>query len=178
MAKCSFNAKNPEDLDDYIEMDDSDDQFFDSDDSEDDPTYIVDLDKAQLKLSNLSIKSDSNSSNESARLEVDDGVVTDLEEKSQSKLGIDGKCFEEVQRLIDGGKVEKLKLEQCKVYLRKHGLRLTGKKDILIQRIKEHLEIINGGGEKKYPESSFVLNCKGDACTGDIVMFQQTVYEG
>ncbi|CAO2827770.1 unnamed protein product [Amaranthus hypochondriacus] len=161
MAYCYFNAKALLDLDDYIEMDYSDDQFFDSNDSEDDPTYI-DLDKAQSKLSSLSIKSNSNSSKESAKSEVDDGVVTNLEEKSQSKLGIeDKKCFEEVQRLIDGGKVEKLKLEQCKVYLRKHRLRLTGKKDILIQKIKEYLEIINGVGEKKYPESSFVLNCKG-----------------
>ena len=61
MEKCSFNAINPEDLVDYIEMDDSDAQFYDSDDSEDDPTFIVDLDKAQSKLSNLSIKSNSNS---------------------------------------------------------------------------------------------------------------------
>lgn len=38
------------------------------------------------------------------------------------------------------GQVDKLKVDQCKLYLRKHGLRLTGKKDVLIQRIKEHLE--------------------------------------
>ncbi|KAL0441330.1 UNVERIFIED_CONTAM: Zinc finger CCCH domain-containing protein 62 [Sesamum radiatum] len=37
--------------------------------------------------------------------------------------------------------------------------------------------IVNGDGEKKYPASSFVLNCKGDACMGDIVMFEQNVYE-
>lgn len=37
-----------------------------------------------------------------------------------------------------GGKLEKLKVDQCKVYLRKHGLRLTGNKDTLIERIKEH----------------------------------------
>ncbi|MED6155573.1 hypothetical protein PIB30_006441 [Stylosanthes scabra] len=49
--------------------------------------------------------------------------------------------------------------------------------DVLIQRIKEHLEIINGGGERKYPPSSFVLDCKGDACTGDVVLFEQNVYE-
>lgn len=42
--------------------------------------------------------------------------------------------------ILAGGLVEKLKVEQCKVYLRKHGLRLTGKKDTLIQRIKEHSE--------------------------------------
>ncbi|KAK3219500.1 hypothetical protein Dsin_013470 [Dipteronia sinensis] len=36
------------------------------------------------------------------------------------------------------GEMEKLKLEQCKVYLRKHGLRLIGNK--IIQQIKEHLQ--------------------------------------
>lgn len=36
--------------------------------------------------------------------------------------------------------LDKLKVDQCKLYLRKHGLRLTGKKDVLIHRIKEHLE--------------------------------------
>ncbi|RZC85354.1 hypothetical protein C5167_041538 [Papaver somniferum] len=49
-----------------------------------------------------------------------------------------------------------LKVEQCKVYLWKNGLRLTGKKEFLIDRIKEHLGIINGSGEQKYPASSFV----------------------
>lgn len=38
------------------------------------------------------------------------------------------------------GQVDRLKVEQCKIYLRKHGLRLSGKKDVLIQRIKEHVE--------------------------------------
>jgi len=42
--------------------------------------------------------------------------------------------------LVAAGQLEKLKLDQCKVYLRKNGLRLTGNKDTLIQRIKEHLE--------------------------------------
>ena len=42
--------------------------------------------------------------------------------------------------VMAAGKLEKLKVEQCKVYLRKNKLRLTGKKDILIQRIKEHQE--------------------------------------
>lgn len=92
--------------------------------------------------------------------------------------------------LLAVGQVEKLKVERCKLYLRKHGLRLTGKKDILIDRIKEHirytlsfqklnslcafdsilflmildsvyLSIMNGEGEHKYPASSFVMNCKG-----------------
>ncbi|PWA86777.1 SAP domain-containing protein [Artemisia annua] len=58
------------------------------------------------------------------------------------------------------GQVEKLKVEQCKLYLRKHGLRLTDKKDVL-GRIKEHISIVNGEGELKYRASSFVMNFKG-----------------
>ncbi|RZS24262.1 hypothetical protein BHM03_00057314, partial [Ensete ventricosum] len=82
----------------------------------------------------------------------------------------DRKCFEVVETLIKGQldaipfsfffPMEKLKVDQCKVYLRKYGLRLTGKKDTLIRRIREHLEIKDGGGERKYPISSFVVNCK------------------
>ncbi|RZC92928.1 hypothetical protein C5167_007248 [Papaver somniferum] len=49
---------------------------------------------------------------------------------------------------------------EFKVYLRKTGLGLTGKKKVLMDRIKEHLGIIDGGGEQKYLVSSFVYNCK------------------
>lgn len=90
---------------------------------------------------------------------------------------LDEKSFENVKKIIEAGQIKKLKLDQCKIYLRKHGLRLSGKKEVLFERIKEHLEISNGGGEKKYSASSFVLDCKGDSCTGDIVMFEQNVYE-
>ncbi|CAN0877732.1 Zinc finger CCCH domain-containing protein 62 [Linum grandiflorum] len=79
--------------------------------------------------------------------------------------------------MIKAGQVEKLKIDQCKAYLRKHGLRLSGCKAMLIQRIKEHQEILDGRGEEKYPLSSFVINCKGDACTSDIVLFEQNVYD-
>ncbi|KAG9143278.1 hypothetical protein Leryth_010199 [Lithospermum erythrorhizon] len=46
------------------------------------------------------------------------------------------------------GKLDKLKLDQCKIYLKKHGLRMAGNKDTLIQRIKEHMSILDGGGEE------------------------------
>ncbi|KAL2933068.1 Zinc finger CCCH domain-containing protein 62 [Bienertia sinuspersici] len=173
MAKSRPNSQIVvlEEEDDYSEMED-----ILSDDSEDDPTYIDVLEKTHSKFTNLSVKS-----RDEAPTEMegdDDDEVSDLEEISEPILGVkDMKDVEEIQRIIDCGQVEKLKVDQCKVYLRKHGLRLTGKKDTLIQRIKEHLEILNGG-EKKFPPSSFFLNCKGDACMGDIVMFEQTVYEG
>ncbi|KAM4099685.1 hypothetical protein ACJW30_05G009800 [Castanea mollissima] len=150
----------------------------DSDDSDKDPSYTI-LEKTSAKFSDLSIK---NNKKSKARIVEDNDmdyegdsnevkvVVPELDEK-------DKKSYEEVQKIIEAGQLEKLKVDQCKVYLRKNGLRLTGNKDTLIQRIKEHLEILNGGGENKYPASSFVLNCKGDACTGDVVMFEQNVYE-
>ncbi|XP_010273889.1 PREDICTED: zinc finger CCCH domain-containing protein 62-like [Nelumbo nucifera] len=154
----------------------SETENYDSDDSEEDPTYDI-IEETRSSFSRFSInKTKSRTVQKKMDLgsedELDDAEikVPELEEK-------DEKSFEKVQKLIQAGKLEKLKVEDCKVYLRKNGLRLTGKKDLLIQRIREHLEIMDGGGEKKYPLSSFVLNCKGDACTGDVVMFEQNVYE-
>ncbi|KAK4839564.1 hypothetical protein QYF36_022843 [Acer negundo] len=149
------------------------------DDSDMDPDYCF-LEETHEKLSQLSIRKKSKSRCRS--------TVKDQEEmksmsrcsstvKDQEELKENVNDFELVYKIIENGDVEKLKVEQCKVYLRKNGLRLTGNKSTLIQRIMEHLQISNGEGEKKYPVSSFVLNCKGDACTGDVVMFEQNVYE-
>ncbi|KAL6883358.1 hypothetical protein ACP4OV_010772 [Aristida adscensionis] len=80
-----------------------------------------------------------------------------------------------VDKLMQDGQLEKLKVYECKAYLRIHKLRLTGNKEVLLNRIKDHIEVKNAG-EVKYPVSSFVLNCKGDACKGDVVMFEQNIY--
>ncbi|KAJ4796617.1 Zinc finger CCCH domain-containing protein 62 [Rhynchospora pubera] len=120
-----------------------------------------------------------------------DSDLVDAIEKSFSNLSMkkrtpiyifdeeqeEGAIFESVQKLIKDGNLDKLKVDQCKVYLKKHGLRLTGKKDVLLSRIREHLELKDGSGERKYPISSFTLNCQGDACKGDVVMFEQKVYD-
>ncbi|GMI77884.1 hypothetical protein HRI_001457700 [Hibiscus trionum] len=136
-----------------------------------DPSYTDEEDTSSTRFQKSSIKKKSSCAKDS-----------DLGNEKDPDLGIgfshvDDQIYENVQNVIKDGKLEKLKVDECKVYLRKNGLRLSGKKDVLIQRIKEHLEVSNGGGEKKYPISSFVLNCKGDACTGDVVMFEQNVYE-
>ncbi|KAL0319466.1 UNVERIFIED_CONTAM: Zinc finger CCCH domain-containing protein 62 [Sesamum angustifolium] len=147
-----------------------------SDDSQEDPTFDV-LEETRLAFSNLSFKRKiktrvvkgpaGKEDQESDGIEM---VVLELDEKEQ-------KSYETIKKIVEVGPVERLKVEECKIYLRKHGLRLSGNKETLIQRIKEHIDIVNGDGEKKYPASSFVLNCKGDACMGDIVMFEQNVYE-
>ncbi|XP_058743759.1 zinc finger CCCH domain-containing protein 62-like [Vicia villosa] len=133
------------------------------------------LEETHRSFSNLSLRN-----NAKNRIVDDKGMATTEMSSEVVKIGavsVDDESFELVQKLIKDGLLEKLKVDQCKVYLKKNGLRLTGNKDILIQRIKEHQEIINSGGEKKYPPHSFVLNCKGDACTGDVVLFEQNVYE-
>lgn len=155
----------------------SDELSTNEDDSGEDPAFDV-LEETRSRLSKISIKK--SGPRKAKEIEIESGSedgevafgveIPELDEK-------DGKCFEKVEKLIKDGDLEKLKVDQCKVYLRKYGLRLTGNKRVLLERIREHLEVINGGGEKKYPPSSFVFNCKGDACTGDVVMFEQKVYE-
>ncbi|XP_047072530.1 zinc finger CCCH domain-containing protein 62-like [Lolium rigidum] len=80
-----------------------------------------------------------------------------------------------VDKLMRDGQLKKLKVYECKAYLRMHKLRLSGKKEDLLNRIREHIEV-KILGELKYPASSFVLNCKGDACKGDVVVFEQNIY--
>ncbi|KAI3995380.1 hypothetical protein MKX01_040496 [Papaver californicum] len=147
----------------------------DDDDSEEDPTFDV-LEETSSSLSRLSLKKTKSRISEVIESENDE-EPDDVDVKVPELNAKDAKSFENVEKIIAGGQLEKLKVEQCKVYLRKNGLRLTGKKDVLIDRIKEYLGIINGGGEQKYPVYSFVYNCKGDACTGDVVIFEQNVYE-
>ncbi|XP_058180498.1 zinc finger CCCH domain-containing protein 62-like [Rhododendron vialii] len=155
------------------EEEESDTEECDSDDSDEDPTFDA-VEETRSSFSRLSIKKKSKSrtvkETEEGNEENPDVIVPELNEEDQ-------RSFEVVRKIVEVGQVEKLKVEQCKVYLRKHGLRLTGNKDTLIGRIKEHLSILNSGGERKYPISSFLWYCKGDACTGDVVMFEQNVYE-
>ncbi|KAL8224559.1 hypothetical protein R6Q57_020034 [Mikania cordata] len=156
----------------YIEAVESEAETCDSDYSQEDPSFDI-LEEAQSKLSNLSIKKKPRS-----RLPVELDEDADCIEIAAPVFDAnEERSFEIVQKIIEGCQVEKLKVEQCKLYLRRYGLRLTGKKDVLINRIKEHISIKNGEGEHKYPASTFVMNCKGDACTGDVVMFEQKVYE-
>ncbi|KAK8930975.1 Zinc finger CCCH domain-containing protein 62 [Platanthera zijinensis] len=161
-----------------IENEPESDEFECSDDSDDDPSFDV-VEETRSALSALSLKKprsrkckvvDENLESES-EIDAVESEIPKLDEK-------DEKSFEKVEDLIKaGGDLGKLKVDQCKLYLRKYGLRLTGKKSVLVSRIQEHRDIIDGRGEKKYPPESFLLNCKGDACLGDVVMFEQNVYE-
>lgn len=86
---------------------------------------------------------------------------------------------ERVTRLLTGGrdmKKDDVNVEECKAYLRKHGLRLSGTKSVFIQRILEHCRLKDGNAQSLYPRSSFAINCKGDVCKGDTVLFTQKLH--
>ncbi|PHT56927.1 hypothetical protein CQW23_05413 [Capsicum baccatum] len=106
-----------------------------------------------------------------------------------------------VLRLLQGGGalrklregLEKLTLTDYKAYLRSNGLRLSGTKEECMQRIIEHwscaaeyaclstfeveVRMKDGNGQRQYPRSSFAINCTGDVCKGDVVLFTQKVYK-
>ncbi|RYQ80551.1 hypothetical protein Ahy_Scaffold1g106887 isoform D [Arachis hypogaea] len=82
-----------------------------------------------------------------------------------------------VALLREGNDIESLKLRECKAYLRKHGLRISGTRAVCVARIQEHWGLKDGNGYNLYPRSSFIINCTGDVCKGDVVLFRQKVYE-
>ncbi|KMZ56539.1 hypothetical protein ZOSMA_93G00030 [Zostera marina] len=183
-AEESGNSVNGEFRTDIFYTHDSETDCTDSvesmeeeEDDSDDPSFDV-LEKTRIRLSKISLKKsrcrpckknkDLDSDNEIESVQMIEVPTLDDD---------DEKYFEKVEKMIKDGQEKKLKVDQCKTYLRKHGLRLTGTKDVLIGRIKEYLQIIDGEGEKKYPESSFIVNCQGDSCMGDVLIFEQNVYE-
>ncbi|KAK7406576.1 hypothetical protein VNO78_08204 [Psophocarpus tetragonolobus] len=105
---------------------------------------------------------------------------SDSDEASESNDGDvdDSSLSDKVVFLLREGKdIESLKLNECKAYLRNHGLRLAGNRDVCAARIKEHWRLKDGSGYTLYPKSSFTVNCTGDVCMGDVVLFRQKVYE-
>ncbi|XP_060192023.1 zinc finger CCCH domain-containing protein 62 isoform X4 [Lycium barbarum] len=111
------------------------------------------------------------------------------EEESSSSSGSQQHDIEEeadrVLRILQGfrklrklrAELGKLTLTDYKAYLRLNGLRLSGTKEECIQRIIEHWRMKDGNGQRQYPRSSFTINCTGDVCKGDVVLFKQKVYK-
>ncbi|GJP71764.1 hypothetical protein CLOP_g2559, partial [Closterium sp. NIES-67] len=78
--------------------------------------------------------------------------------------------------LIRTGEWSKLTIDLCKAYLRHHGLRLSDPKAELINRIQKHAELRDfTSAKRKYPRGSFCINCTGDVCRQDTVLFKQQI---
>ncbi|CAN4079631.1 unnamed protein product [Withania somnifera] len=132
---------------------------------------------------------DSDSSSESnGNSEDEDGLSSSSSSGSQQH-GIQEEGEESgsdrVLRLLRGGGelrklrggLGKLTLTDYKAYLRLNRLRLSGTKEECIQRIVDHWRMKDGNSQRQYPRSSFTINCTGDVCKGDVVLFTQKVYK-
>ncbi|GMI68847.1 hypothetical protein HRI_000554000 [Hibiscus trionum] len=100
----------------------------------------------------------------------------DLDDRDQIQNS-ESLCNRVIAILKEGGDLESLSLKELKAYLRNHGLRIAGTKAVCQQRILEHWRIKEGNAEALYPRSSFFIDCTGDVCKGDVVLFNQKVYK-
>ncbi|XP_011099191.1 zinc finger CCCH domain-containing protein 62 isoform X2 [Sesamum indicum] len=110
----------------------------------------------------------------------DDEAVDEDEECNYGYVDKDDEeaiCKKVIQFIRGGSVLQELKLVECKAYLRKHSLRVSGSIEECIERIKEHWRLKEGNGEAFYPRSSFTIDCTGDVCKGDVVLFYQKVYQ-
>lgn len=108
---------------------------------------------------------DDSSQSDTCEIEDEEDDEEDRDEASGSdNCDVDDESLsEKVVSLLQGGKdIDSLKLNECKAYLRKHGLRLTGNRAVCIARIKEHWRLKHGSGYTLYPRSSFNINCTGE----------------
>ncbi|XP_058187460.1 zinc finger CCCH domain-containing protein 62-like isoform X4 [Rhododendron vialii] len=112
---------------------------------------------------------------ESGSDDEDDESDDDKDENDESDE--ESRCNSVIRLLRERSGLQELNLKDCRAYLRKHGLRITGTKVECIQRIMEHWRIKDGNAEALFPRSSFTINCTGDVCKGDTVLFTQKVYK-
>ncbi|CAI7803767.1 unnamed protein product [Closterium sp. NIES-54] len=78
--------------------------------------------------------------------------------------------------LIRAGEWGKLTRDLCKAYLQYYGLRLSDSKADLISRIQRHYELKDvQSAKRQYPRASFFINCTGDVCRNDVVLFNQRI---
>ncbi|KAL2620536.1 hypothetical protein R1flu_000741 [Riccia fluitans] len=111
----------------------------------------------------------------------DGGAVEDDEDAvvQSSKIpvgSVDSLVAEKVLQIIKGGDKKTLTLDNCRSYLRHHSMRISGNKPVLIDRIKQHIELKQGVPDK-YGAATFTINCTGDVCKGDVIKFKQKVYK-
>ncbi|XP_024978114.1 zinc finger CCCH domain-containing protein 62 isoform X3 [Cynara cardunculus var. scolymus] len=143
------------------------------DDDDDDEGNFDDEEELESDFSPTDDGDDSESDDQDYDVEEENDSKSDEEDCFDNRDEISNRVVSFHQGSND---VKEPSLDECKAYLRKHGLRLSGTKEECIQRIKEHGRLKEGRCESLYPRSSFSINCTGDACKGDVVLFTQKVY--
>ncbi|KAJ1291915.1 hypothetical protein BS78_02G352700 [Paspalum vaginatum] len=107
----------------------------------------------------------------------EDGSGAEVEAEQLGADRSDAACNKIASLLRSGRGLEGIKLVECKAYLKKIGLSQTGDIATCVDRIVLHWRFKYADPERIYPRSSFCINCKGDVCRGDAVLFKQKVYE-
>ncbi|XP_050204639.1 zinc finger CCCH domain-containing protein 62 isoform X2 [Mercurialis annua] len=154
---CISSSSSSEEEEQNDDDSEENEEEISGDDDDDASNYTGDGDEAESDDDNCSVYEDD-----------DDDVAKENDESLCQRVI----CF-----LKEGKDLEALSLQDYKAYLRKHGLRLAGTKSVCLSRVKDHWRIKDGNGESLYPRSSFVINCTGDVCNGDVVLFTQKVYK-
>ncbi|CAI7865549.1 unnamed protein product [Closterium sp. NIES-54] len=145
---------------------DSDDSCWEVDDAE-----TLSDNESEIKTTSK-CKTSKTVSSKSSRKKTGDDTTDDTCSSSSS-------AYDKSSLLIQVGDWSKLTVELCKAYLRHHSLRMSGVKSDLISRIQEHAEIKDvASAMRKYPPSSFCINCTGDVCRKDVVLFRQRIFKG
>ncbi|KAK8941317.1 Zinc finger CCCH domain-containing protein 62 [Platanthera zijinensis] len=147
----------------------SEDEDYEDEESESDQEVSTDSDESSDEDEEYESVSDDQSN------EDDDNNACDPKEAKPTDDKLSDKVTDLLRQRFK--KLDALKLEECKAYLRKHELMISGTKAECIQRILEHWRLKDGNGDRLYPKSTFTINCTGDVCKGDVVMFKQRVYE-
>ncbi|KAL4012988.1 hypothetical protein IC575_025139 [Cucumis melo] len=153
----------------------SDDDIFSGDDEEESVEYDDEDDGVGDSEEEFHDEDDGDVNSEEDDDEGESGEEFDDEESDNGRD--EGVLSKRVIRFLKENKnLDSLTLNDCKAYLRENRLRIAGTKAVCIQRVKEHWRLKDGNGEVQYPRSSFVVNCTGDVCRGDTVLFTQKVY--
>ncbi|WOL02781.1 zinc finger CCCH domain-containing protein 62 [Canna indica] len=153
--------------DEEEEEEDDEDEEEEDDDSDDEDYVCEEYEDGEQEGGQSEVAEEVSSSNE------DD----DEEEDAVGGKPTNEERYKKVINLLEKKRsLDALKLEECKSYLRKHGLLVSGTKATCIKRILDHCRLKDGNGEKLYPQSSFVIDCTGDVCKGDVVLFRQRIY--
>ncbi|XP_010558335.1 PREDICTED: zinc finger CCCH domain-containing protein 62 [Tarenaya hassleriana] len=175
---CS--SENEEEEDDGGENEEYDDKEDEDDDDEEEEEEeeggLEETDDEDWSLSGYDSEWSEDDLSESDMDDIDDDDDDD-DDNDGGGDDEDSLVNKVIQLLKEGRDLKVLKVKECKAYLRKNRLRLAGTKAVCIERIVEHWRVKDGNGEVVYPQSSFVINCKGNVCKGDTILFTQKVYQ-
>ncbi|MCD9641491.1 hypothetical protein HAX54_027703 [Datura stramonium] len=168
VIEISSSSEQGESSEESEPLSESDDDF--------DAASTDDFDSSASSESDGDFEDEESSSSSFGSQEDEEEDIQEVGEESGS---------DRVLRLLQGGGelrklregLGKLTLKDYKAYLRSNGLRLSGTKEECIHRIIEHWRMKDGNGHRQYPRSSFTINCTGDVCKGDVVLFTQKVYK-